>query len=187
VGIFILDSFNKAVGYLMSLKTRAAQAASGFIQAFFDAIRSRWEAVKEWFSGALQWIRDRLPGSDAKVGPLSTLTRAGQGFSRAFGEGIEQGAPELQGRVTRVLETTAPDGEGLAGAYVKPDGAFLGGTGADESKASITNSRGGTVITIQKMEFNVAEATPEEAENLAAMVIERIRTMLDEEQEVGFV
>jgi TP901 family phage tail tape measure protein len=187
VGIFIRDSFNNAVGYLMSLKTRAAQAASGFIQAFFDAIQSRWEAVKEWFSGALQWIRDRLPGSDAKVGPLSTLTRAGQGFSQAFGEGIEQGAPELQGRVTRVLEGTAPDGEGLAGAYAKPDGVLPKGEGADDRKASITNSRGGTVITIQKMEFNVAEATPEEAESLAEQIIERIRTMLDEEQEVGFV
>lgn len=185
-GGYIRTTVENALRYLVGLRTRAAQAAQGFISAFFDTLRNKWEEIKAWFSNALQWIRDRLPGSDAKTGPLSTLTMAGKGFTTAFGEGIESGAPALEGTVTHTLGNLVPDGT-PAGAYAVPDIGVGSAAPLSESGTSINSNRTGSSITIQNMTFHVAQATAEEAEGLAQTIMARIREMMDQEQEIGFI
>jgi TP901 family phage tail tape measure protein len=183
VGRFIRGAIDRILGLFGRMKFKLGEAGRGFVSSFLNGIKETWNSVIEWLSGALQRIRDWLPGSDAKVGPLSTLTDSGAGFTRAFGAGIESGAPELQGKVSRTLEGIAPDNQRML--YAVPDVAKTDGGGATADTA-VTSTRGGTQITIQKMEFHVAQATPEEAENLAKQVLERIRELMDEETEVEF-
>lgn len=183
VGSFIRGAIDRILALFGRMKFKIGEAGKGFVSSFLNGIKEAWNGVIEWLSGALQKVRDWLPGSDAKVGPLSTLTDSGRGFTRAFGAGIESGAPELQGKVSSTLEGIAPDSRNML--YAVPDAAT-----ADEGSAvantAVTSTRGGAQITIQKMEFHVAQATPEEAENLAQQVIERIRELMDEETEVEF-
>jgi TP901 family phage tail tape measure protein len=179
----IRGAINRIFQLLVRVKTRISEAGRGFVSAFLGGIKEQWDSLMGWLSSALQRIRDWLPGSDAKIGPLSTLTDSGAGFTRTFGAGIESGASELQGTVSRTLEGIAPDNQRMM--YAVPDVAKTDEGGAKATTA-IASTRGGTQITIQKMEFHVAQATPEEAENLAQQVIERIRELMDEETEVEF-
>jgi TP901 family phage tail tape measure protein len=183
VGRFMRGAIDKILGLFRRMKFKLGEAGRGFVSSFLNGIKEAWNSVIEWLSGALQGIRDWLPGSDAKVGPLSTLTDSGAGFTRAFGSGIESGAPELQGTVSRTLEGIAPDNQRML--YAVPD-VTKTAEGDTTANTAITSTRGGTQITVQKMEFHVAQATPEEAENLAQQVIERIRELMDEETEVEF-
>ncbi len=56
-------------------------------------------------------IRDRLPGSDAKVGPLSDLTASGRAFSTTFAAGIAAQSGAVSDAIGRLVRV--PDGTDL--------------------------------------------------------------------------
>jgi len=183
VGRVLKRAMDRVIGLFGRMKVKIGESGRGFGSSFLSGLKDSWNSVVEWLSGALQRVRDWLPGSDAKVGPLSTLTDSGAGFTRAFGAGIESGAPELQSKVSRTLDGVVPDTQSMLYAVPNVTRAEDGGV---TSNTAVTSTRGGVQITVQKMEFHVAQATPEEAENLAQQVIERIRELMDEETEVEF-
>jgi len=155
--------------FLTSLPSKAVSAATGFISAFLGTLKMGWDGVKSWFTGAMQWIRDILPGSDAKFGPLSDLTASGRGLMNALGTGVESGTPELRTKVTHAVT-------GMSESVQR------GGTAV----ASAPSKGGPTSIIIEKMEFNVAGGSPEELERIAREIMARIRTAIDDDQEVAF-
>lgn len=89
---------------LESIKTRISEAINWFFTSgqkvattFADGIRSAISSAVEAVQGGLQNIRNMLPFSDAKEGPLSTLTLSGQRTMTTYAEGLTQAqsAPAL--------------------------------------------------------------------------------------------
>jgi hypothetical protein len=64
-----------------------------------DGIRSAVSAPVDLVKSRLGKIRNLLPFSDAKEGPLSALTASGRAMMETVGTGIMQGAPSLAGAV----------------------------------------------------------------------------------------
>jgi len=89
----VIEKYNSIVAWFEALPDRFYQAGMGMIDALAKGIQARWSALKASFMAMFGWIRDFLPGSDAKRGPLSDLTRSGRAFFPTFAKGLEQGAP----------------------------------------------------------------------------------------------
>lgn len=65
------------------------------ISTFANGIKSAFTGAVDAVKGGLQKIRNLLPFSDAKEGPLSTLTLSGQRTMTTYAHGLElaQDAP----------------------------------------------------------------------------------------------
>lgn len=57
---------------------------------FTDGIKSALNKPVQAVTKGLQWIRNKLPFSDAKEGPLSQLTLSGRKVLTTFANGIQQ-------------------------------------------------------------------------------------------------
>ncbi|GKT13145.1 phage tail tape measure protein, partial [Aduncisulcus paluster] len=64
-------------------------------------------APVEAFKSGLQSIRNMLPFSDAKTGPLSTLTLSGQRMMETLATGVGAGAGSLTDAVSSALADPA--------------------------------------------------------------------------------
>ena len=106
VGLFDIDLF--AQGQAM-------------LQSFIDGFMSKVGELQGAITGALQDVRDLLPFSDAKRGPLADLTASGQAFLDTFAAGVKQAGNGVLNRALRVelagtpaiQELTAPNIPGL--------------------------------------------------------------------------
>lgn len=78
-------------------------AGAQLLGSFIDGILSKISAVKEAVMGGLSAVRDLLPFSDAKEGPLSTLTLSGTRLMTTIGEGVDAGAGTLKNAVFGAL------------------------------------------------------------------------------------
>lgn len=90
---------------------RASGAA--LISSFTAGIRSMINQPIELVRGALASLRRMLPFSDAKEGPLSTLTKSGKAFINTFAWGIQNRAPYLQSVAGAALALGMPSGGGM--------------------------------------------------------------------------
>ena len=68
----------------------AAAAGWGMVSAFADNVINGARRALDAVRSIVQQIRDLLPGSDAKVGPLSDLKRAGRALPETFAKGISE-------------------------------------------------------------------------------------------------
>jgi len=89
-------------GLLQSLVGAASGAGSGMVEAFKNAILGRLNDAYNAARALVDKIRALLPGSDAKVGPLRDLTKAGQALPITFAKGILSKADVVQAAIERV-------------------------------------------------------------------------------------
>ena len=75
------------------------------MDTFKEGILSKVESLKQTFSDALGRLRDLLPFSDAKEGPLSTLTLSGARLMSTLGEGMNAGFPGLYATLSNKLSS----------------------------------------------------------------------------------
>jgi phage-related protein len=90
-----------------AIKAKTAEfinSGKALIQAFVDGIKSVINKPVEVVKAGLQKVRRLLPFSDAKEGPLSTLTKSGMAFIDTFARGIVLRAPVLQAAVAGALD-----------------------------------------------------------------------------------
>ena len=71
------------------------ESGARLLDTFKEGILSKVESLKQTFSDALAGLRNLLPFSDAKEGPLSTLTLSGARLMTTLGEGMNAGFPGL--------------------------------------------------------------------------------------------
>ena len=69
------------------------------LRSFIDGFLSIKDELLGAVSGVLDDVRDFLPFSDAKKGPLSDLTASGAAFLNTFREGFAPAEQQLQDRV----------------------------------------------------------------------------------------
>ena len=81
------------------------ESGARLLDTFKEGILSKVESLKQTFSDALGRLRDLLPFSDAKEGPLSTLTLSGARLMSTLGEGMNAGFPGLYATLSNKLSS----------------------------------------------------------------------------------
>ena len=129
----VSDKVEDMLKSVTDMGTRFWNAGSGLINSMLNGLKNAWSSLSGWFSDKLNWIRDRLPGSDAKTGPLSTLTRAGRGLFTAMQGGMKKEFPNMLNAVEGYagdIKDALPTATGMDISYgTKPTSMALAGAG----------------------------------------------------------
>ena len=107
------------------------ESGAKLLMTFVDGIKSMAMAPFNAVYDALQAVRNLLPFSDAKEGPLSTLTLSGSRLMSTIGEGVMAGAKSLYESVSGALGTV---GKTIGGWW---SGLFGGGNPVPEINAGV--------------------------------------------------
>lgn len=91
----IKGALNSALNWIKTLPATFKNAGIGLWNAFVTGLKSVISKPVELVKSGLQKIRNMLPFSDAKEGPLSALTRSGRALVETFGSGINKKMPGL--------------------------------------------------------------------------------------------
>jgi TP901 family phage tail tape measure protein len=83
------------------------EAGKRILGSFADGITTMVKAPFEAVKSALGYVRNLLPFSDAKEGPLSALTLNGQKVMDTIGEGVTNAAPNLHSTASKALSGIA--------------------------------------------------------------------------------
>jgi phage-related protein len=86
------STFSSILAGARSLVASAFQSGRSMMTTIASGIRSAMSAPYEAAKSALSRLRRLLPFSDAREGPLSTLTRSGAAMLEAFSSGISRAA-----------------------------------------------------------------------------------------------
>lgn len=127
------DAIRAAWGEVMAFFDGINLFESGakLLMTFVDGIKSMAMAPFNAVCEALQSVRNLLPFSDAKEGPLSTLTLSGSRLMSTIGEGVMAGAQSLYESVSGALGTV---GKTISGWW---SGLFGGGNPVPEINAGV--------------------------------------------------
>lgn len=93
IGDWLRDAWAKATEWLSGINL--FESGARLLDTFKEGILSRVAELKQTFSDALGKLRNLLPFSDAKEGPLSTLTLSGSRLMSTLGEAMNAGFPGL--------------------------------------------------------------------------------------------
>jgi hypothetical protein len=120
-------------------------SGSAFVTTFSAGIKAAADVPVQALSGLLEGVRELLPFSDAKTGPLANLTTSGASVMPTFAEGMEKTADAPVGAMADALgglsmspvtpaASAAPvESGGSGGSVVFQPGAFnitVSGAGA---------------------------------------------------------
>lgn len=101
----IVSSFENAVAKIKAFPSEAYAAGKAFVDEFIKGIKERaaasYEAVKSW----LKDLRDYLPFSPAKIGPLVDLDKAGMAIPQTLAEGITANKAVLTSAIEEISGT----------------------------------------------------------------------------------
>lgn len=105
------ETFPGLASFIDSMQSTFETSGAALWDAFCNGIRSVLSKPAELVQEGLQMVRNLLPFSDAKEGPLSQLTRSG----RAVLSTIAEGVPESYGKLQAAVAT------GFEGIDLSPD------------------------------------------------------------------
>jgi hypothetical protein len=154
------------VSFLSGLPTVFYNAGVGLFTAMWDGMKSVASGIIGFVVDVLGKIREYLPFSDAKMGPLSNLTASGKAFTTTWADGIQTGIPDMQSTVVGLGEAAGaglavPDlRESAAGGPSAP-GRLAGNPAADVAARP---------ITIQNLTLNVTAADVGEQNRFVDMI-----------------
>lgn len=116
------DAWNGVVEFFTSIDL--SECGRAILNTLIDGIKSAAGGLVDTVKGVFSDIRDMLPFSDAKTGPLSTLTLSGSRLMTTLGEGVTQGAGGLLQKVGSALSGVKDTVRGwwdkISGAIVPP-------------------------------------------------------------------
>lgn len=140
------------------------------VSTFANGIKSAFSTAVEAVKGGLQRIRNLLPFSDAKEGPLSTLTLSGQRTMTTYAHGLTMAQNAPAEAMEKGLEQTKATLEREPTKKVNLTGGGDQGDGADESGAR--SSSGGKTVVIQKLLMQVDLKKIKDLQTLLALLKE---------------
>jgi len=103
-----------------------ASAGGGLIGAFIRGLEQNKQELYRKVEEILEGVRDFLPSSDAKRGPLSDLTASGRALVTTFAGGVKAAAPRLERTMNAALRMPNVRPHSMAAAAA---GAGAGGRG----------------------------------------------------------
>ena len=98
-------------GIISSLKSGLSSIGSFVFGSGMDTAKTFASGIKKG-SGLLKstvqktlktGVRNQIPSSDAKEGPLSSLTKSGMSFTKTFASGITKASPDLKSKAQQLL------------------------------------------------------------------------------------
>ena len=114
------DAWNGVVEFFTGIDL--SECGRAILNTLIDGITSAAGGLVDTVKGVFSDIRDMLPFSDAKTGPLSTLTLSGSRLMTTLGEGVTQGAggllQKVGGALSGVKDTVGRWWDKIAGAVV---------------------------------------------------------------------
>jgi phage-related protein len=116
------NAFGSLASSVSSLANSAFESGRAFMTAVGDGIKSAVSAPYQAAKSALSFVRNLLPFSDAKEGPLADLTRSGAALIQTLAGGITKAASAPAEAMTRAFGFMT----GLTGKVAAP--AMLAGT-----------------------------------------------------------
>lgn len=131
----IKNIFKGWVDWVMGLPKRFFQAGVKLVTSIWDGIKSKFNDMVNWFKKGLKKLRDMLPFSPAKEGPLRDIHRVK--IVETIAENVKhEPLTRAMGNVTKKVRGAIPKQTGLAGAGVMMGagavmGGFSGGGGRD--------------------------------------------------------
>ena len=174
------------------------------VQGIGDGIGSAADGLAEKTKGAFSKIKDLLPQSDAREGPLSKLTSSGQSIMTTLADGVRIGQPELSRVLANSLDglalnpidipgnlldglsnmnLTQPDllnnlVEGLQPLPVGPHPAQI--DAIQPIGQGIPNQNQSIELTIDKIEINTQGGNPQEiADKLSGELKDQLRRAVE--------
>ena len=91
-------------------KQRAERAGLAIPETVGDGVEAGAASLEEPTKGVLGRVRDLLPFSDAREGPLSDLTASGRALMETIAEGVRMGSPSLNSALVAGLGAPLPVG-----------------------------------------------------------------------------
>ncbi len=178
--------------YLVGLKDSFFEAGVGFITAIWDGIVSVWTGVMDGITGLFGQIRDMLPFSDAKTGPLSTLTKSGRAFMSTFASGIDAAAiiprkamenalmplgkmlPHSDAQAGPLMSTTALGASSVSLAVPKVPSMHAFASAPDQTRGQAAQAPAGAQVTFQSgaIQITVSSASEEDMDDLESRISE---------------
>jgi len=124
LGTLILDGIIKTVNMVIDFlgSIDLADVGRKIWSTLIAGLKSMGSATVDAVKSVFGKIGNLFPHSDAKEGPLSTLTRSGASLLDAFGQGIKSAAPALRASVGIALTGLMPM---TAGANIGAEGISL--------------------------------------------------------------
>lgn len=112
----IRDRFSQGIQNVKNVITDSLswfrESGKKILTTFTEGIKSAISAPVEAVKGGLQKIRNMLPFSDAKTGPLSTLTLSGHRTMTTYATGLQQAveapAEVMEGALSRISTQISP-------------------------------------------------------------------------------
>ena len=120
--------FGAWMGWFVGLRDIFMDAGAGLIDAFWNGIQTSWSSMKAGFIGLLEGLRQFLPFSDAREGPLSQLTKSGRSLLPTFARGIEQGGDKPLEAVSHSLSHIRLDAPHIPPLNYEPSGGTYPGS-----------------------------------------------------------
>lgn len=71
----VKGKFTGFLNWIKGLGSRFFQAGSNIVSSIWNGLKAKFEGMVSWFKGGIQKIRDMLPFSPAKTGPLKDIHR----------------------------------------------------------------------------------------------------------------
>ena len=96
----------------------------GIINNLLAGLKSAWQQVVSWFTGALAWLKGLWPGSPVEHGPLKGYETWGYMFGMGIADGIRRSVPHVQAASALLA---ASMGGNYQGSYSLSGSAFGGG------------------------------------------------------------
>jgi hypothetical protein len=122
------------------------------VTTFSEGIAVAADAPIKALSGLLEGVRDLLPFSDAKRGPLSELTTSGASVMPTFASGIEKTADLPARAVANALSNVSLEAPHIPPVQLETAGTATGKSDATETgssaKAGVVFERGAFQITV---------------------------------------
>lgn len=104
----MLWPFSMIVAFFTSFRTTFFTSGASLWDAFCAGIKSAVNGPIDAVREGLARIRRMLPFSDAKEGPLSTLTLSGSRLMTTLATGVNAGSPDLQSAVEKGFSSILP-------------------------------------------------------------------------------
>ncbi|MDE5831733.1 MAG: phage tail tape measure protein [Desulfovibrio sp.] len=98
---FFVGAWNDVTSFFSGISL--FESGAKLLSTLKDGVLSYADSLIDCVSGVFSRIREFLPFSDAKTGPLSDLTLSGSRIMTTLGEGVKQGQEELTSSVSAAL------------------------------------------------------------------------------------
>lgn len=99
-------------GTFQRIISDAFRSGRSIVQSLIDGLRSKLTSLRSWVNRVAGMVRDHLPGSDARRGPLSDLSQTGPALVDTFTEGMQSRTGQLSAASGRVATAADPRGQG---------------------------------------------------------------------------